>query len=68
MNPVLLEADWRNPCTRWWWTGSRWGICRRGVFPPGNKQDFVERALAAYQRLSGRYNPIVLEGEEAFRS
>ena len=34
----------------------------REYFRRGNKQDLWGKALAAYQRLSGRYNPIVLEG------
>ena len=62
MNPVLLKPT-EESVSQVVVDGQPVGnMSAREYFRRGNKQDLWGKALAAYQRLSGRYNPIVLEG------
>ena len=63
MNPVLLKPTEESVSQVVVDGQPGGGICSaREYFRRGNKQDLWGKGTAAYQRLSGRYNPIVLEG------
>lgn len=62
MNPILLKPT-HDTGSQIVLNGEAIGnLSAREYFLAGNKQELLKESLAAFERLSQRYNPIVLEG------
>lgn len=62
MNPVLLKPT-NDKSSQVILNGRPVGnMSAREYFRSGNKDYLLQEALAAYRRLAGKYNPVVLEG------
>lgn len=62
MNPVLLKPT-NDKSSQVILNGRPVGnVSAREYFRRGNKDYLLQEALAAYRRLAGKYNPVVLEG------